>query len=341
MLPKAAEQNSAGKQKKASANFSGAKTRCAHFPAGGIFVSGLAGQQPRVQRFPAACTFPSGANRPTSSISIHQPQRLTSQSPNAFCSFGFPDAKTRGAYFFSIQNHCFRLDRPISANPLFIPAIQSPTRQFISFRRQPADSLLSYFFAEPHASRPPAHSLPAPAGQHLPPPFFPYRPHNPQPANSLPPGLAGRRLTHLPTTFLTSTKHHLPIRYRFPPFFQNPLIAIFPNILPVFAFPYLQLQSHPATLPTSSTSSGLLPFLQPAGQTRNVVSRAGAACKAADGAGEEPAFLFSSLFSLLSNLPGAAASPRRLHFSFYFFFLFLFFFLIFVFSFCFFSLFLF
>ena len=28
---------------------------------------------------------------------------------------------------------------------------------------------------EPNASRPPAHSLPAPAGQHLTPPFFPYR----------------------------------------------------------------------------------------------------------------------------------------------------------------------
>lgn len=63
-----------------------------------------------------------------------------------FCSFGFPDAKTRGAYFFSIQNHRFRLDRPISANPLFIPAIQSPTRQFISFRRQPANTSRHHSF---------------------------------------------------------------------------------------------------------------------------------------------------------------------------------------------------
>lgn len=62
-----------------------------------------------------------------------------------------------------------------------------------------------------------------------------------------------------------------------PPFFQNPPIAIFPNILPAFAFPYLQLQSHPTTFSTPSTSSVLLPLLQPAGQTRNVVSRAGAA----------------------------------------------------------------
>lgn len=62
--------------------------------------------------------------------------------------------------------------------------LQPPTRQLIPFRRQPADSLLSYFFTEPYASRPSAHSLPAPAGHYFPPPFFPYRPHNPQPANS-------------------------------------------------------------------------------------------------------------------------------------------------------------
>lgn len=64
--------------------------------------------------------------------------------------------------FFSIQNHCFRLDRPTSptVNPLFIPVPQPSTRQLIPFRRQPADSLLSYFFTEPNASpRPPAHSF--------------------------------------------------------------------------------------------------------------------------------------------------------------------------------------
>lgn len=97
-----------------------------------------------------------------------------------------------------------------------------------------------------------------------------------------------------------------------------------------------------------STSSVLLPLLQPAGQTRNVVSRAGAACKAADGAGEEPAFLFFlsffiffcfSLFSILSHLPGVAAKPRRLHFSFcfssYFCLLFLFFLFVLIFAFLF------
>lgn len=56
--------------------------------------------------------------------------------------------------------------------------------------------------------------------------------YNPQQANSLPPGLAGRRLTSLPTTFLISTEHHLPTKYRSPPFFQNPPITIFPKHLP-------------------------------------------------------------------------------------------------------------
>ena len=72
-----------------------------------------------------------------------------------FCSFGFQDATTRGAYFFSIQNHRFRLGRPIppAANPIT-------------------------------TSNKTTHFIPAPAGQYLPPPFFSYRPHNPQPANS-------------------------------------------------------------------------------------------------------------------------------------------------------------
>ena len=111
--------------------------------------------------------IPSGANRPTSSISVHQPQRPTSQSPNAFCSFGFPDTKTRGAYFFSIQNHCFRLDqylplqilfsyqphniqqdnsfpsgasRPTPSCPTSLQSPMPPDRQRILFRRQPANT---------------------------------------------------------------------------------------------------------------------------------------------------------------------------------------------------------
>lgn len=224
-----------------------------------------------------------------------------------FCSFGFPDAKTRGAYFFSIQNHRFRLGRPISANPLFIPAIQSPT-QFISFRRQPADSLLSYFFTEPNASR------------HF---FNIYKlPSSPT---------SSRRISAISTSpFRPST--HLPFS-----------IFYIAAILPAFAFPYLQLQSHPTTLPTPSTSSVLLPLLQPAGQTRNVVSRAGAACKAAGVAGEEPAFLFLFFSSFPSPFPspwrrGFAATPSFFFLLLFLFLFFLFFFLLLflLFSFCFF-----
>ena len=155
---------------KASANFSGAKIRSAHFPAGGIFVSGLAGKRPRAQRFPAACTFLFGTNRPKSPVYIQQPQRPTRQSPNAFfCSFGFQDAKTRGAYFFSIQSHRFRLGRPISpaANPIT-------------------------------TSNKTTHSLPAPAGQHLPPPFFSYRPTQSS-TNQLPSSRLGRPTPYIPS----------------------------------------------------------------------------------------------------------------------------------------------
>ena len=249
--------------KKASANFSGAKIRSAHFSAGGIFVSGLAGQRPRVQRFPAACTFPSGASRPIPPATI-----------------------------------------------LFIPALQSSISQLPSSRLgRPMPYIPSHYF------------------------FNIYK------------APSSRRISAISTLPLRPSTH-LPFSLPFSIFY----IGV--SILPAFAFPYL----HPTTLPTSSISSVLLPLLQPAGQTRNIVSRAGAACKAADGAGEEPAFLFFlffiffcfSLFSLLSNLPGAAASPRRLHFSFYFFFLFflfifVFFFLfafvfLFIFAFCFFLL---
>ena len=70
-------------------------------------------------------------------------------------------------------------------------------------------------------------SLPAPAGQHLSPPFFSYQPHNPSPANFLPPVLAGRRLTHLqpphptPSSQLSSSFFLSPTSFRlFPPFFH-------------------------------------------------------------------------------------------------------------------------
>lgn len=100
--------------------------------------------------------------RPASPIYIQQPQRPTRQSPNAFLQLLFSRRENTRCIFFSIQNHCFRLDRPTSptVNPLFIPVPQPSTRQLIPFRRQPADSLLSYFFTEPNASpRPPAYSF--------------------------------------------------------------------------------------------------------------------------------------------------------------------------------------
>lgn len=81
--------------------------------------------------------------------------------------------------------------------------------------------------------------------------------HNPQQANSLPPGLAGRRLTFLPTTFLTSTKHHLPTKYRSPPFFHSSSF-----------FYFLYRRQHPSGLrlsvPTSHHFPNALHFFRPA-----------------------------------------------------------------------------
>lgn len=132
--------------KKASANFSGAKIRGAHFPAGGIFQ--------------AASLFPGWS----ASIShLHSAAAASNPSiAKCFLQLLFSRRENTRCIFFSIQNHCFRLDRPTSptVNPLFIPVPQPSTRQLIPFRRQPADSLLSYFFTEPNASpRPPAHSF--------------------------------------------------------------------------------------------------------------------------------------------------------------------------------------
>lgn len=109
--------------------------------------------EPHASR-PSAHSFsaPAGQHLPFPFTS-HSGQPVNRQM--LFCSFGFQDAKTRGAYFFSIQNHRFRLGRPIppAANPIT-------------------------------TSNKTTHFIPAPAGQYLPPPFFSYRPHNPQPANS-------------------------------------------------------------------------------------------------------------------------------------------------------------
>lgn len=184
----------------------------------------------------------------------------------------------------------------------------------------------------------------------------------------LSPGLAGRRLTFLPTTFLTSTKCHLPTRYRSPPFFKNPPIAIFPNILPThlrhlyitipsfhsssfFYFLYcrhppgfrLSVPPHPTTLPTSSISSVLLPLPAAASPTRRPNAKHSFArgcslqgCRWCGRGARVSFFSFFYFFLLLSFLSpfqspwrrGFAATPS-------FFFLLLFFFLFFLFAFIF------
>lgn len=157
--------------KKASANFSGAKIRGAHFPAGGIFQA--------ASLFPGWSASISHLHSVPFTFSSRSVQPVNRQM--LFCSFCFPDAKTRGAYFsasktiasgltgqhlplsilFSYQSHNLQQDnsflsgasRPTPSCPT---SLQSPT---------PPPPTTSTF-------------LPAPAGQHLPPPFFPYRPHN-------------------------------------------------------------------------------------------------------------------------------------------------------------------
>lgn len=193
--------------------------------------------------------------------------------------------------------------------------LQPPTRQLIPFRRQPANI----------SRRPSSHTGPQSS------------------ASQLPSSRLGR-----PTPYIPS--HHFFNIYKAPSFHQ----VLLPTILPhIFLFLFSISPSSSRLSPFRTSNSNLIPLLslrpplpsccrfKPAGQTRNVVSRAGAACKAADGAGEEPAFLFFlyvsffcfSLFSLLFHLPGAAASPRRLHFSFCFCFSFCLFFLFFFFLF--------
>ena len=256
---------------------------------------------------------------------------------------------------FSSRRHlCFRLGRQAAQSPTL------PGRLHIPFRHQPAKisrlhsaaaaanpSIAKCFFLQLRFSR--RENTRCIFFQH-PKPSFPawtanisrcQSYYNLQQDNSLHSGASRptppAALLFIPAlTILNQPTSFLPAwpadaLHSSPPFFQNPPIAIFPAILPVFVFPYLQLQSHLTTFPIPSTSSVLLPLLQPAGQTRNVVSRAGAACKAADGAGEEPAFLFF-FFLFFSSFPSSFPSPWRRGFaatpSFFFLFLFFSFFLL-------------
>ena len=77
LLPKNSRTKFSRQTEKASANFSGAKTRGAHFSADSIFAPGLTGQQSpvlllyRAPYLPAASFITSGACRPTNTSRRH------------------------------------------------------------------------------------------------------------------------------------------------------------------------------------------------------------------------------------------------------------------------------
>lgn len=101
--------------------------------------------EPHASR-PSAHSFsaPAGQHLPFPFTS-HSGQPVNRQM--LFCSFGFPDAKTRGAYLAASKTIVSGLagQYPPAANPIT-------------------------------TSNKTTHFIPAPAGQHLPPPFFSYRP---------------------------------------------------------------------------------------------------------------------------------------------------------------------
>ena len=164
--------------------------------------------------------------------------------------------------------------------------------------------------------------------------------HNPQQANSLPPGLAGRRLTFLPTTFLTSTKHHLPTKYRSPPFFHSSSF-----------FYFLYRRQHPSGLrlsvPTSHHFPNALHFFRPAAAspTRRPNAKRSFArgcslqgCRWCGRGARVSFFSFFFYFFLLLSFLSPFSSPWRRGFaatpSFFFLLFFIFLSFIFVFSFC-------
>lgn len=147
------------------------------------------GPEPNASRPPAhSFSTPTGQNLPFT-FSSRSGQSVNRQML-FFCSFGFQDAKTRGAYFFSIQSHRFRLGRPISpaANPIT-------------------------------TSNKTTHSLPAPAGQHLQPPFFSYRPSQSL-TSQLPSSRLGRPTPYIPPHHFSKIHQSLssPTSSRLSPF---------------------------------------------------------------------------------------------------------------------------
>lgn len=179
------------------------------------------------------------------------------------------------------------------------------------------------------------------AGQHIPfrrqpanisrRPSFHTGPHNPKPANSLPPGLAGRRLIFLPTTFLTSTKHHLPTKYRSLPFFHTS------------SFFYFLYRRHPPgfrlSVPPTPISSHHFPnslhFFRPA--AASPTSRPNAKRSFARGCslqgcrwcgrGARVSFFLLSLFLFFPIFFPISLAPRLRRDAFIFLFIFVFFFL--------------
>lgn len=147
--------------KKASANFSGAKIRGAHFPAGGIFVSVLAGQQPRTPRFPTTSTFlpaPAGQHLPPPFFPYRPTQSLISQLSSS--RLGRPTPYTSSHYFFNIykvpSSHQVSLPTilPKSANyhlPQHPPSFHTSSFFYFLYRRHPPGFRLSV---------PPSHHFP-------------------------------------------------------------------------------------------------------------------------------------------------------------------------------------
>lgn len=200
LLPKTAEQSSAGKQKKQARIFQARKYEVHIFRQAASLFTASAGRHSLAillyranLSLPAGNISPPGASRPTLSRfhSCTSRRRQPINLQMLFLQLRFFKCKNARCTFFSIQQAAspFRLDRPTSSR---LTSSQSPTppdRQHLSFRCQPAN-----FF---------------------PPPFFLYQTHNPSPANSISSGLAGRRLTHLqplpPTSSRSlSQRHSLP-----------------------------------------------------------------------------------------------------------------------------------
>lgn len=97
--------------------------------------------EPHASR-PSAHSFsaPAGQHLPFPFTS-HSGQPVNRQM--LFCSFGFPDAKTRGAYLAASKTIVSGLAGQYL--PLQI-LLQPPTRQLISFRRQPANTSRHHSF---------------------------------------------------------------------------------------------------------------------------------------------------------------------------------------------------